>query len=57
MSRPMYINCDREGCHVLCILTVTGRVSCPMYINCDREGCHVLCILTVTGRGVTSYVY
>ena len=25
MSRPMYINSDREGCHVLCMLTVTGR--------------------------------
>ena len=56
MSCPMYVNCDREGCHVLCMLTVTGRVSCPMYVNCDREGCHVLCMLTVTGRGVTSYV-
>ena len=25
MSCPMYINCYRDGCHVLCMLTVTGR--------------------------------
>ena len=46
---PVSVYCDKMGCHVLCLYTVTGWVSCPVSVYCDSVGCHVLCLYTVTG--------
>ena len=54
----MFVYCDGEGCHVLCLYTVKGRGamfcmytvtgwgSCPVSVYCDGVGCHVLCLYT-----------
>ena len=45
----MSVYCDGFRCHVLCLFTVTGGMSCPVSVYCDRFRCHVLCLFTVTG--------
>ena len=44
MSCPVSVYCDGEGCHVLCLYTVTGWVPYPVSVYCDRVGCQVLCL-------------
>ena len=56
MSGPVSVYCDRVGCHVLCLYSVQGGVSCPVSVYCDGVGCQVLYLYTVTGWGVMSCV-
>ena len=45
MFCPVSVYCDRVGCHVLCLHTVTGwGISCPVSAYCDRVEYHVLCL-------------
>ena len=56
MSSSVPVYCDGVGCHVMCLYTVTGWVSCPLSVYCDGVGCHVLCLYTVMGWGIMSCV-